>query len=108
MTGIDEATGIDRGKGLPPGGANFANLQAVGEIAAAIIEKATKHGSTNVNIAPDQDILKETANELAPHTLQDPSNPVLLQNLVVFFDAIQDKERASLARDLAADLIKVH
>jgi len=93
LTGIDPATEIDRGQGIPPGGAAFANIGAL-----AKVQLAMKKARTN-NQTPllDPAIAEEIAFELADASLYDPRNADVLQNLKVLFGYAGDTERAELA-----------
>lgn len=112
LEGLDDERGIDRGSGLPPGGAAFANLRALGHIALAlqedfrrlgdVPEEETKAAFDSVEV--DIDVVSDIAFDLAEASLDDPRNTDVLHNLAVLFDYVGDSGRAGLARSLEEKL----
>ncbi|MCB1922943.1 MAG: hypothetical protein KDJ27_04220 [Gammaproteobacteria bacterium] len=102
-------------KAVPPGGAAFANIQALAELALALKEEYLSHAGHGTDAA-EKDALynqiqlskrgaRDQAYALAKISLSDPRNPDLLHNLAVLFAYAGDGERADLARQLAETAI---
>jgi len=100
-TGLDERSGIDRGAGVPPGGAAFANLRAIAAIGAALAETRGATAAAYDDLELPKAPIRGLADELARASLDDPRNSDVLENLAVLFDAAGDGRRAGLARDIA-------
>lgn len=99
-TGLDERSLIDRGAGVPPGGAAFANLQVIAAIGAALAEARGDTGAAYDDLELPNELIRGLADELAKASLDDPRNIDVLENLAVLFDAAGDTRRAGLARDI--------
>lgn len=103
MTGLDKSTAIKRGSAIPPGGAGFANIKAIADIAIALKEsKATGKVEWRQIELPIEKV-KNIAFELAEASQNDPNNKIVLHNLAVLFEYIGDSKRANLALKLADD-----
>ncbi len=100
-TGPDALSGIDRGAGVPPGGAAFANLQAIAAIGAALDQTRRRTGAAFNELDLPQEAIRRLADDLAKASLDDPRNVDVLENLAVLFDAVGDQRRAGLAREIA-------
>jgi len=99
-TGLDARSLIDRGAGVPPGGAAFANLRAIAAIGAALAEARDDTGAAYDDLELPNELIRGLADELAKASLDDPHNIDVLENLAVLFDAAGDGRRAGLARDI--------
>lgn len=110
LTGLDAATGIDRGSGPPPGGAAFANIRAMGRVALALEVAAEEVGKASAGLdrearlamaAVPRTELLTIAFDLADALQQDPRSADALRNLVILFRCAGDEQRARLAEQLA-------
>ena len=128
---MDKWTRIDRGKGTPPGGAAFANIQSLARLAMALqraydqrqsdlaprLERVRErlelqHGEMWVghvpnDVALEADVVRDIAFDLANASLYDPRNSDVLSNLAVLFDYAGDAKRSELARTLAQKYTRV-
>jgi hypothetical protein len=100
-TGVDEVSGIDRGEGMPPGGAAFANLRVIAMFGAALAQAGSSGTTLFDDIQVPGGTVRGLADELARASLDDPRNIEVLENLAVLFAAAGDGRRASLAHDIA-------
>lgn len=98
----------DRGL-VPPGGAAFANVQALAKIAIGLKLAARKRRQEGENtrssrlyegLVLDRGKVRAIAFDLAQHSLVDPGNIDVLHNLAVLFSYSGDQERARLAQTL--------
>jgi hypothetical protein len=103
---------VDRwleGRGVPPGGASFANIRMLDRVTEALARAAHKSGEEHGpvptymydQLAPSRDEVRTIAFDLAQASLDDPRNPEVLQNLAVLFAYAGEGERARLANELA-------
>ncbi len=97
--GRDDRTGIERGQGVAPGGAAFANIRALAQLALALREASSGVPYDSVRLEPGK--VAALAFELAQASQYDPKNVDVLENLALLFDIADDAERATLARSLA-------
>jgi hypothetical protein len=101
LVGLDKRTGIDRGKGTPPGGAAFANIIAMAEIRMDLLKKSKASPKKLFDdIILDRGRVGEIATKLAKASLYDPDNADILKNLAVLFEFTNDTRRAQLAQKL--------
>jgi hypothetical protein len=111
---IEAITGHwQEGPGVPPGGAAFANIQALSELSIALKEQFMSRGGRGASgaelaaiydqITLDKRGARLQAFELSKASLADPRNPELLHNIAVLFEYAGDRERAALAQRLASD-----
>lgn len=100
-TGPDERSRIQRGEGVPPGGAAFANLRSIAEIGAALAAAQRESRAPYDELALSNEVVLGVAEGLAEASLDDPRNAVVLHNLAVLFAAAGDDRRADLARGIA-------
>ncbi len=107
--GLDAERGIDRGGGLPPGGAAFRNVEALARIALSL-QRAFRQiddvpegrtQETYDTLALPQAEVAEVAFDLAQASLDDPRNRDVLDNLATLFAYAGESQRADLARSLA-------
>ena len=99
------------GKGVPPGGAAFANISMLGHLSMELKESILRvhHGALSAEafsrlydqIELDRRTLRSIAFRLAEASLEDPRNTDVLHNLAVLFEYAGDTERAALAGRLA-------
>lgn len=110
-SGADAGTGIERGQGVPPGGAAFANVHALAELALDL--QLAYLAAFNPTVSPDRlfdqltlnpDRVRRIAERLAEASLLDPRNTDVLNNLAVLFGYVGDDTRAMLAENLAREL----
>jgi hypothetical protein len=110
LTGQDPTTKIDRGKGVPPGGAAFANLSALAQMAFWLQEKfqhqwqidpSRTRRLTYENLKISKVAVESLAFNLAESSLLDPKNIDILHNLAVLFEYAGQTEKSILARSLA-------
>lgn len=99
-SGVDERTRIERGNGVPPGGAAFANLRAIAKIGAELADAHRRTGAAYDDLELPRDSILAIADELAEAALDDPRNIDVLENLAVLFRACGDEQRADLARGI--------
>ncbi|MCK8604417.1 hypothetical protein [Desulfoferrobacter suflitae] len=131
LSGKDERTGIDRGNGTPPGGAAFANIEALAKIAYELHKSIYHRREHRIDLshAPEPfyprrmydyfytteikdfesiDIsphyIMRIANHLAKASLLDPNNLDVLNNLAVLFAYAGDQGRANLAMGLGKEI----
>ncbi len=110
LIGQDPTTKIDRGKGIPPGGAAFANLSTLALMALRLQEEYERQIENDPSRArrPIYENLKisklaveSMAYKLAKASLLDPKNIDILHNLAVLFQYAGQTEKSILARSLA-------
>lgn len=98
--GAGERSRLDRGAGVPPGGAAFANLHVIVQVGVALAEVHNETGAAYDDLVLPVEKVLDFADELARASLEDPRNIDVLENLAVLFDAAGDGRRAGLARDI--------
>lgn len=102
------ANAWQQGDRIPPGGAVFANLEALAKIKSGLKEKLQQQlsdGSIPSNrtfneVRLEQAYVLEIIAGLAEASQYDPGNTDVLHNLEVLFNYVGDLERAALARSL--------
>lgn len=123
-TGIDKWTKIDRGKGPPPGGSAFANINALAEIAVGLTlaHEAMLQQSDQVlpvderggnerswdkyeTIVLLRSNVRKITEELVEASLADPANLDILVNLGVLFGFLGDWNRQEIARSLVDQIL---
>jgi hypothetical protein len=114
LTGLDSTTKIDRGNGVPPGGAAFANLRTLAMIAydlqVAFQREVMRAGSSSGHrriyekLKISTEAVESMAFELAEASLFDPENVDVLHNLAVLFQYAGRNEKSQLARSLAQSI----
>lgn len=117
----NQAHSWQRPKTVPPGGAAFANLEALAVLGLglkeAFVEVAERDFEVNVrggepvpdsveqqiydSIKLSPENIKRIASPLAEASLYDPRNTDVLGNLSVLFNYVGDSDRADLAQRLA-------
>ena len=103
-TGICGETNINRGQGIPPGGAAFSNISSIAKIAKEL-HKTYKKVPKNFNdIRPEREEIREIVNELARASLDDPNNLDVLKNLVMLFNFLDDSKRSKIAESLVMEI----
>ena len=114
--GQDPTTKIDRGKGIPPGGAAFANLWTLAQMAYSLQEGYERQIPDNQHLFQDdpsrarrliyenlrisKSAVEAMASDLAKASLLDPKNIDILRNLAVLFEYTGQTEKSMLARSL--------
>jgi hypothetical protein len=95
-TGSDLKIGAASGSGIPPGGAAFANIQALANVKSALKSAGGETGKSELSTERARTI----AFELAQASQYDPRNQDVLHNLSVLFAYAGDQGRARLAKSL--------
>jgi len=108
--GQDPTTKIDRGSGVPPGGAAFANLRTLAlmayELQAAFQRRIEGAGAGSdprwiyEELSIPTAAVESLAFDLAEASLVDPENIDVLHNLAVLFEYAGQTNKAKLARYL--------
>ena len=90
---------------IPPGGAAFANIRALAEVATSLqasmrrSDEPLERRFNDVKLDPSR--VRKIAFELAKSSLTDPRNTDVLNNLAVLFRYAGEDQRADLAARLA-------
>jgi hypothetical protein len=94
---------------MAPGGAAFANIRALGEVASGLqAALPASDGRAELRFKEtrlDPSRAREIAFQLATSALNDPRNADVLQNLSVLFRYAGEARRADLAAKLAAEAV---
>jgi hypothetical protein len=115
LTGQDPTTKIERGSGVPPGGAAFANLRMLALIAYKLqvafqrqIKDAGSSGGPRLiyeKLRIPTAAVESMAFDLAEASLLDPENIDVLNNLAVVFKYAGRTKRSKLARRLMSIIL---